>query len=179
MIKFTFDETKVILPTAWEEVTVAMFCNPDFLSGDAVKLLSTLSGIEKEKLYNTTEDLTKYLNQVSSFVLKNPNGWMGKELPDMLRVLEVNCTIPKNLELEKFGQKVMFGQAVAKHKDTYQALPEAIAIYLAPQIYPKDWFEKIDEVAKAINGMKIVHVWRIADFFLTSINRLQKGGKKS
>ena len=74
MIKFKFEDQTVSLPEKWSEVTVEIFSNPDFYSGNAIKLLASFSGISVDKLMNTTKDLTKYLVQISNLVIKEKEG---------------------------------------------------------------------------------------------------------
>ncbi len=180
MIKFKFEDQTVSLPEKWSEVTVEIFSNPDFYSGNAIKLLSSFSGISVDKLMNTTKDLTKYLVQISNLVIKDKEGYRGSpEVCHFFKLLDVNCKVPRDIELRSFGQKVMYGQALAKCKYSNEAIPEAIAIYLAPQIFPKDWYERIDEVADAVRQMKIVDCYSLADFFLFSIQQHKSDGQKS
>ena len=177
MIKFSFEDQQISLPTKWSEVTVAMFCAEGYRSGNSVKLLAALSGIEEKQLFNTTKDLTKYFKKASDFIVKNPDGWKGEPtVPTTFTLLDVECKVPKNIELERFGQKVMFGTAVHKHKYTDEAIPEAIALYLAPQIYPDDWYERIDEVAEAVGELKIIDCYSLASFFLLNIKALKSAG---
>jgi len=178
MIYFNFDDTRVGLPESWEEVTVDMFINPLFLAGDSLGLLSALSGIPKEKLANTTEDLNPYFNKCAKFIKANPQGWRG-EWDETITILEKTCTIPTDIELKMYGQKVMYGQALTKHDNIYAAMPEAIAIYLAPQIYGEDWYEKIDELAEEVKKLPITKIFSIADFFLSSIQPLKQDGSQS
>ncbi len=175
MITFDFEGQKVKMPTAWNEVTVEHFLKPEFLSGDALQLLSALSDIPMAKLANTTEDLTEKFEQGVKFMKDDPNGWMAGSTKE-LKILDVNCTIPENIEVERLGQKIMMAQELSKHTYYYSAIPQVIAIYLSPQIYPEDWYSKIEEVAEKIKQMPITKVYRIADFFLNNIELLRGNG---
>jgi len=177
MIKFKFENQDILMPTSWEEVTVAHFINEGFLSGNPLKLMSVLSGISVKQLANTTIDLTDKFEKGVKFLKEDPNGWKGNgEVPSSLKLLEVECKIPINIEMKMLGQKIMLEQELAKHKYFYSAMPEAIAIYLGPQIYPDDWYEKIPEIAEAVNLLPIFEVYNIADFFLTNTEPLHKNG---
>ena len=179
MIAFKFENnTKVSLPTSWREVTVGMFSNPHFLSGNSLELLSSVSNIPVAKLANTTEDLSRHFLKTSKFIIEDRDGWKGtNEVPDMVHLLDTDCKIPKDLNLERFGQSIMLGQAMAGKEFVHESIPDAVAIYLAPQIYGDAWHEKIDKVVRAIKAMPITSVWPIADFFLDSIKKSTKGGK--
>ncbi len=167
MIKFKFSDREVRVPTCWDEVTVQHFIAKGFLGGNPIELLSVLSGIEPTLLANTTEDLTAKYAKIVKFMIENPNGWKGDKATD-LEVLGVVCKIPKNIEMEMFGQKIMMGDALNRNADNIlNALTEVIAIYLAPQIYPDTWFREIEEVSKAILTLPINKVYPIAGFFLT------------
>jgi len=175
MIKFKFQDQTVSLPEKWSEVTVGIFSNSHFYSGDAIKLLASFSGIEVDKLYNTEVDLTKYLIQISNLVVKDPFGYRSKpDVPITFTLMDVECKVPKDIEMRSFGQKVMFGQVLAKKKYTNEAIPEAIAIYLAPQIYPDDWYERIEEIAEEVKKLKVVDCYSLADFFLINILQHKK-----
>ncbi len=183
MIHFNFDDKKVSLPEKWSEVTVEIFSNPDFYSGNAIYLLSSFSGVPVEKLMNTTKDLTKYLVQVSNLIIKDKEGYRGApDVPITFKLLDVDCKVPKDIEVERWGQKIMYTQALAKCKFSNEAIPEAIAIYLAPQIYDKDeWYkpEQIETICEAVRKMKIVDCYSLADFFLSDILKYKRNGIKS
>jgi len=176
MIEFKFEDRKVSIPSQWNEVTVEMFTDKDFLNNDGLGLLATLSGIDKDRLANTTENLDRHIGKALTFLRKDPIGWRkGKVKP--IEILNTICVIPKNIELERYGQKVMYGQYIIKYKD-YSAMPYCVAVYLAPQIYPKDWYNRIDEIAEAIKKLSITTIFPIADFFLSSMTLYLKNGKK-
>jgi len=176
MINFNFEGVRVSVPTKWAEVTVEHFIKKEFLSGNAIQLLSVLSGIPAIKLANTTKDLTKHFERAVGFIKAEPLGWRKGSKEEVL-LMGVECRAPVNLELETFGQKILFGQALLKSTFHYEAIPEAVAIYLAPQIYPDDWFERIDEVALEVKKLPIRNVWSMADFFLTNTLTLRRGGQ--
>ncbi len=180
MINFKFEDKTVSLPEKWSEVSVEMFSNPHFYSGNAIKLLASFSGIGVDKLMNTTKDLTKYLVQISNLVVKDKNGYKGTpDVPITFKLLDVDCKVPVNIEMRSFGQKVMYGQALAKCKYSNEVIPEGIAIYLAPQIFPKDWYERIDEVADEVRKMKVIDCYSLADFFLSNIQKYKPTGTRS
>jgi len=169
VIEFRFSDRTVRVPTKWDEVTVAHFITQGFLGGNAIELLSVLSGIDPALLANTTEDLLPKYIKIVEFMLKEPNGWKGDKATS-IEVLGVMCKIPKNIEMETFGQKIMMGDILNKGKDDILGtLPAVVAIYLAPQIYPDTWFRQIDEVSKAILSLPINKVYPVAAFFLTLI----------
>lgn len=178
MIKFKHDDGEFTAPTDWDEVLVEHFIKPEFLSGNPIKLLSALSGIPEGKLLHTTEDVLPYFERTIGFMAKDPTGWMGEdEVPETIDVLGVSCTIPKELEVQSFGQKVMFGQALQKHTFVYAGIPEAVAVYVAPQIYPDNWHEKMDEVSKAVLKLPIKKVYRVAAFFLRTSKAVSSDGQ--
>ena len=169
MIKFKFENQTVSLPEKWSEVSVGMFSSEHWRSGDPIKLLATLADIDHNLLYNTEADLTKYFVQVAK-MMKDVNGYKGKpEVPITFKLLDIECKVPKDIEMRSFGQKIMYGMELAKKKYSEEVIPQAIAIYLAPQIYPDDWYERIDEVAEAVKELKVVDCYTLADFFLSDI----------
>ena len=178
MIKFNFEEQTVEFPESWDEVPVKMFILPEFLSGDAMGMLSALSGVDKGRLCNTTENLDPYLTKAVKFLKTDPMGWKGKKVKTV-RILDVTCKVPKNIELEMYGQKVMYSQALARNDNYYQSMPECVAIYLAPIIFPKEedkWFDRIEQVTDAIKDMPITEIHPLADFFLDNTKLLRSDG---
>lgn len=179
MIEFQFEEKTISLPTEWGEVTVETFVNPDFLSGDSIQLLSTLSGISREKLLNTTENLTPYFEKVSSFIKKDPQGWRGGDTPIDIEIEGVVCPIPADIELERFGQKVLMGQYIGKYSNPIEAIADCVAIYFAPYIYPEEWDEKIDSLSDKIKALPVTKIYPVADFFLSTILAYKASGTTS
>ena len=126
MIEFVLEDQTIKLPTAWPEVTISMFTEPAFRSGDPLRLLSALSGVSTDKLANTTKDLTPYFNKVVKFMSAQPNGWRGT-LPAAIEIEGTLCTIPQDIELERYGQSLIFGQYIAQHpENVFKAFPAAV-----------------------------------------------------
>jgi len=178
-IKFKFLNATIEAPDCWNEVTVEMFCNPYFLTRDAVGMLSALTGIEKYKLMNTKEDLEEPLLKMIAFIAREPEGYKGK-VPKTIKINGVKCRIPKDIELERLGQKIMLSSAMGKHTYIYEAIPEAIAIYLVPEINGGDFDDSlIEEVTEQVKKLKIVDVYPVADFFLNKYRNIIKSGMPS
>lgn len=175
MIKFNFEGNRISVPTEWGEVTVNHFIKKEFLSGNALQLLSVLSGIPALQLANTTKDLTNEFNRAVAFIKADPLGWKRGDAKH-IELMGVICTAPVDLELQTFGQKILFGQVLLKSKFHYDSIPEAVAIYLAPQIYPKDWFDRVEEVSNEVKKLPISAVWNMADFFLTNTLKYRRNG---
>jgi hypothetical protein len=177
MVKFNFDGTKVGCPDRWEEVSVEHFIRPEFLSGNSIKLLAALSGVPASKLANATQDMMPHFEKVVQFLKEDPKGWMGGELPETFTFLETECTIPRNIEMRSFGQKIMLGQALVANSFLYKSIPDAIAIYLGNQIYPDDWFERLEELKDAVLVLPINQVYPVAAFFLSHSQASRRSGK--
>ena len=175
MKNFIFEDQTISIPTAWEEVSVGMFITPEFLSGNVLGLLSVLSGIPMGKLATSTEDLSKHFMHIAKFMSKEPNGWNATEPPETIEFMGVECKVPKDLEKQMFGQKIMLGQAIKEHKFAYAAIPQAIAIYLMPQV-SENWWEEIDKGAEEAKKLPIQAVHQVATFFLSLSKQVQKSG---
>jgi hypothetical protein len=173
---FNFDGKKVEAPTKWSEVTVGHFVMPEFLSGNSIKLLAALSGIPASKLAQATEEMSPHFKKTVDFLKREPMGWRGGAVPETLEFMGVTCTVPKNIEMRAFGQKVMLGQAITESKFIYDKIPTAIAIYFGPQVLPEDWFERMDEIEAEVLKMPIAEVYPIADFFLLHSKKLKNSG---
>ena len=180
MITFKFQNATVEAPDQWSEVTVEHFIRPEFLTRDPVGLLAVLTGIEKGVLMNATEDISQELGRMVSFIAKEPTGYKGK-LPDRFKIMDKLVKIPKDIELEKLGQKILFSAALGKYKFAYEAIPEIIAIYLIPQMTSDGSFDDnmIDEVKDAVKKMPITYVYPVADFFLDSLKLSRRNGTPS
>lgn len=176
MIKFVFEDKTVRVPSEWEEVTVEHFINPDFLSGNSLSLLANLSGIPRQKLLNTTEDITGHLYKMVDFMQKDPQGYQ-KYKPEKITLQGKELDYPKDIEVERVGQKIMLQDAVSKYQFVYEAIPEAIAIYLQPELNDGVFDDaKLPELIEEVKGLRIVDVYPIADFFLTNSRRILKSG---
>lgn len=178
MIRFTYKDKKYELPTSWDEVTVNHFIKPEFLSGNALSLLSAISGMPVKELAYVTEDVAKRFEETVSFMNEDPDGWKG-EHKEEIDFMGKRCKIPRDLELETFGQKVMFGQALGKYSFIYAAIPEAIAIYLGPQVF-EEWYKPdlMEKMTEAVRAMPIHEVFPIASFFLRTSSVLRQSGRK-
>ena len=176
MIKFKINEKTVEAPTKWAEVTVKHFIDPNFLSGSTVKLLAALIGIKPEELANCTDDLMKQFSKVTNFMRKEPAGWKA-DIPAEFTFMNKVLKVPVNIEVKMFGQKIMMQEAITKYDSAHQAIPEIIAIYFGPEIYPLDWFDKIEELKAEVLPMPIREVAAVTDFFLTSFLPSLKSGK--
>ena len=179
MINFNFEGKEVSVASEWNEVTVKHFIMPEFLSGNSIELLSALSGIPATKLANATPDTQKHFNKTVAFLNADVRGWQGKAGATSLKLMGVKCKIPKNIELESFGKKIMMGDVIAKHAFIYEAIPAAIAIYLGEQIYPDDWYKRIDEIAEEVLKLPINKVYSITAFFLTLSKSYRRNGQGS
>ena len=180
MIKFKFENKSVVAPNCWEEVTVGHFINPYFLSGDSVSLLSSLSGIERNKLLNTVEDIEGPLNRMVKFIQEDPEGFKG-EFTNEFEFRGKKLKVPLNIEVERMGQKIMLQDAMVKHQSSiYEAIPDAVAIYLQPEINDGVFDDsQLEGMKEEILELKIADVFPIASFFLTKFNTIAKSGLPS
>jgi len=174
MIKFKFLNATVEAPDCWEDVTVEMFCNPYFLTRDAVGILSVLTGIEKHVLMNTRERLDDSLAKMIKFIADDPYGYQKlKRKPIVIN--GITCKIPKDIELERLGQRIMFASVMLKHTYKYEGIAEVVAIYLIPELnknekYPDGEFNDnmMPDVTDQVKKLRIVDVYPAADFFLNN-----------
>lgn len=177
MIKINFEDRVVEAPTSWEEVTVETFINPHFLAGDSISLLSALTGVDRKALMNSTLDIMDKINMMVSFAVDNPHGYRG-HVPQTIKLRGQDCKIPKDIELERLGQKIMLQDAIARQNFVYQAIPDAIAIYLAPELNGGEFDDAmIPELREEVLKLKLVDVFPVADFFLSSLRNYRKNGK--
>lgn len=177
MIKFKFIDATIEAPDCWDDVLVSHFINPYFLSRDSVSLLASLSGIDRDVLLQTKADIAGPLTRMVDFIVKDPEGFTRKEAPKEFKLMGKTCKVPLDIELERVGQKIMFQDALGKHKFVYEGIPEAIAIYLIPELNDGKFDDgMIEEVAAEVRKLKIVDVFPLANFFLNSLKALLKNG---
>lgn len=179
MIKFKFNNATIEAPDRWEEVKVEMFCHPYFLARDAVGILSVLTGIDKHVLMNTKEDLVKPLTDMVAFIATDPEGYQKMKRKDVT-IDGIKCKIPKDIELERLGQKIMIQAIMGKHTYLYEGIPEAVAIYLIPQLNDGNFDDAlIEDVAKSVSKLRIIDIFPVADFFLSRYRASIKNGTPS
>ena len=179
MIDFKFSKATISAPSEWKDVTVEMFSHPYFLTRDAVGILSVLTGIEKHVLMNTKEDLEGPLTRMVTFLGENPEGYKNYKIKP-IKVNGITCKIPKDIELERLGQKIMLSAVMMKNKYVYEGIAEAVAIYLVPELNNGEFDDSmIEEVTEQVGKLKIIDVWPVADFFLDSYRASRKSGPRS
>jgi hypothetical protein len=179
-LKIKFENASLQVPDCWEEVKVGHFIKPEFLSGDVVGLLAALVGVEKHVLMNSTDNIEADLQKMVQFYIEDPKGY-SKGTVKPFRVMGKTVKIPKDIELERLGQKILFAAAIGKYKFTYEAIPEAVAIYIIPSLTEDGNFDDamLEEVTEAVKQLRIVDVYPVADFFLNSLRPMKKSGRKS
>jgi len=183
MIKFKFkhEETEfsVNAPDCWEDVTVRHFINPYFLSRDGISLLSVLSGLPRDILLNTKEDIMGPLMRMVEFARVEPDGFK-KEPPKEFMLMDTLCKVPQDIELERIGQKILFQDALAKYEFVYNAIPDVIAIYLLPELNDGKFDDSLlPDIIEAVKDLPIMDVHPLATFFLTSLKAYQQSGMQS
>jgi len=178
MISFKFNDRTITLPTEWNEVLVKHFVNPYFLSGSTVKLLASLAEIPAKELANSSADLMEKFKKTTKFMQDDPMGWHS-DTPQLFEFKGKTMTVPLDIEMKMFGQKIMLAEAIKRSDHVYAAIPDAVATYFGPEIYPDDWFERIEELKTEIMLLPIRNVFAIASFFLPNSHLLAKSGKES
>ena len=176
MITFKFENKSVAAPDCWEEVTVGHFINPYFLSGDSISLLSSLSGIDRNKLLNTVEDIEGPLTRMVAFIVNDPEGFKGK-LTEEFEFRGKKLKVPMDIEVERIGQKILLQDAMRKYSFIYEAIPDAVAIYLQPELNNGVFDDSmLADMREEILLLKIRDVFPIASFFLTKYRSYQTSG---
>lgn len=179
-LKIKFENATLEVPSEWSEVKVGQFIKPEFLTGDVVGMLAALIGVEKHTLLNSKEDIESDLYKMIQFYIDNPKGYRDQPM----RPFEVNgkkITIPKDIELERLGQRILFNTMLGKYKFTYEAIPEAVAIYIIPSLTEDGDFDDglIESVSEAVKQLRIVDVYPVFDFFLNSLKTSNINGSTS
>ena len=177
-IRIEINDQTIQAPTSWEEVKVSHFINPEFLTMDSLGLISSLTGIDRRALMNSKDDVMDKVGKMVEFIALDPRGYAKAVMMETFTLRGVECKVPMDIEVERLGQKIMLQDAMGRNKFIYQAIPEAIAIYLIPQLNNDEFDEKlIPDLVEEVKELRIVDVFPIADFFLSSYRSMLKNGK--
>lgn len=168
-IKDTQTNKYYLLPTDPEELTFEDFvkaCRWQQQGGTIFDLVASLAGMPEGLAFDLAEV------------------WKGFDKNKMIRYL-IGLAEPKNIKafsVDRYGkplkvkdfeqltmqQRLLMIEAVKDYKYTFEALPEILAIAIAPQL-SEDWVADIDSVKTDVLGMRASIAVPTAYFFLRAL----------
>jgi len=172
--------TKHTLPSKWEEVTVKQFIDLEGSKGtdNPTKLLSILSGIPLPKIMDTKTNLQIQINEALNFITLNPPEWKMLSLRDVYLFKGQFYNVPKDLELETFGQKILLQNKLNATDNPITVIAYAIAIYMQKVIDGRFDENKANKLEKEVLQMRITEVYPLAIFFFHQLTKSKKYGVK-
>lgn len=172
-------------PTAWEDLTFDQGCRIftewyDQDSNDVMKLLSILSGVEVSVWENAVGNVEADILPRLDFMKDAPE-LETRPVPKTLKIGEKEITLPKNIRLETFGQKVSLqstiNKSIGKPHDLFLIIPAAVAVYTYPQYFnaPLD-SGKLKTFTELIGTCSFLDVYSAGKFFF--LKSLKSSGSK-
>lgn len=191
MIRFTFNidgkEKRAVMPEGWEECTLQQIIDLDKArksekEEDPLLLFAALSGQRLGELNNTPSNLwIQFFNHLE-FLASNEPKWLKLKHPETVRINSKEITVPKDLGLEAFGQKVLGLEIMErynkedKEEDKLESLPEILALYFQPLYDGKFDRTRVNAVKKYVLKMRALDAVPIASFFLTRLLKSKNFG---
>jgi len=174
------NKTKHTLPSKWEEVTVKQFIDLEGSKGtdNPTELLSILSGVPLPKIMDTKSNLQIQIDEALNFITLNPPAWKELALRDKYLFKGQFYNVPKDLELETFGQKILLQNKLNATDNPIQVIAYAIAIYMQKVIDGRFDEKKAEGLEKEVLQMRITEVYPLAIFFFQELTKFKRFGVK-
>ena len=180
MIHFTLESHKYKLPTNWTEITIATYQRMVTVQdGDLspLRILAALSGADYQALADSKADLAMHTREALTFWAAEVPNFLKLPLRDKYSFRGKFYDRPKNIELERMGQKIMLQQKMQEAKDVNQCLAFAIALYMQPILDDDKFDEKrIPELEQEVLAMKVLDLYPLALFFSQNLIGLSLSG---
>ena len=179
MIRFSINGKRYKMPSLWKEVDVATFQRLAHLENDytdLVALMAALMGIEKKELTNSKADLHLQTREALRLVADEVPLWEQIPHKDKFTFKGEQYDVPKDLEMELFGQKVLLNNKLAAN-DPADCVAYAVALYMQPGIDGEFDDKKITPLEEEILALPVIDIFPIANFFLIRLQRRKQLGK--
>ena len=174
---FNLGKHKLTVPNSWDECFTKLFFELSAADhSDYIEMLAILSGLPSS--------IISQARQLDLDTVLDPHlEWMGTKInwEDIKPPKEINfgvkkLTVPTDLELESFGQKVVMDGIIdectkTKGKKTTvnfsKLIPATFAVYFAHKYYGKDFDrDLVDQFIPIVGELPIMTVYPIGAFFL-------------
>lgn len=157
------------LPKSYDEITMRQFQALHAAKSDYEIVAAFVGGDVSEIEEPNLDDMV--FGEIAEWYFKEFD-WEAVPRPEKITVLGVEVSIPKDLSLETFGQKVLAEQAMIENRgrDVISLSCKVVAIYLQKRVFPGKIDEaRIDELEKALLDMPAIQIYPIASFFLQKL----------
>lgn len=182
------------VPRGYDEITIGQYI--DILKWDGKSLLDVvgiLTGLPDEIIQNTdvhqvAQDVVKYLNWVTvppQFMDTESEFYCEFPVPDTIKIGFKQYTVPKDITLETFGQKISLQvhlkMAQKDELSLAETIPMALAIYFYPIVSGKPYDEdRARELLPLIKKVNLLDAYVVSAFFLNNSRKsLTKNVSKS
>lgn len=170
-----------LIPENWGEVTLKHLINLELWKGDELDLVGLLScfiDVDPEVIANSKRDHWAELITVLTFVFEPP-AWDGLSVPKTVKLDNRVIKVPRKLELERYGQKVLALQYMANLKTDSQniaIIPDVMAAYFQPLIDGKFSRLRLDYTKRQVLSMPAFQAVPIGRFFFRKLLRSKNYG---
>lgn len=186
MLTVEINDVKYEFPVGWHEITLDQFLvikDLDKLSDDADKICKTLemlTGISAQTWFNmeaTAIDSEAILQLISW--MQDPIDWEAVPPPTEIEIDGKKYSVPKELEMQTYGQMLMFDSKVlpevSRTGSLVDVLKTALAIYMQPVLTGEKFNgEKLSETEIVVGKMSIYEALPLANFFFSKYFDLLK-----
>jgi len=162
---------KVKIAESWLELTTGTWAKLMEITDESseVELIAALTGLSIADL-NESKDTNVDLKvfAVTDWYAQ-PLDFSALKQAKKITVDGKTVNVPKDLGFKTLGQKIILQQKIKKPEGKLsQLVPYAFAVYIAPEVYGKDYdLENVgDFLIEHVNNLPIVSVFPIASFFL-------------
>ncbi len=172
MVKFTIDKKQYNLPLSWKELTVRQFIElREWKDGNFVKLLSILTRVHYETLFNTKQiDVDEKLIPFMRWI-DTPPKFDSWSMPSQISIDGKKYDNPKYQGYFTFGQKIELQKRLikvaAESNNTIDCIAFALAVYYQPIIDSKT-FDSLaaEKLSEQMLDCNLGEAYPIANFFL-------------
>jgi len=170
-----------LIPENWGEVTLKHLINLELWKGDELDLVGLLScfiDVDPEIIANSKRDHWAELITILTFVFEPP-AWDGLSVPKTVKLDNRVIKVPRKLELERYGQKVLALQYMANLKTDSQniaIIPDVMAAYFQPLIDGKFSRLRLDYTKRQVLSMPAFQAVPIGRFFFRKLLRSKNYG---
>ena len=169
------------IPDSWLELKLKHLINLELWKGnenDPIGLLSCFIDLDAEIIANSKRDHWTELITILSFVFDPPK-WHNLKVQRKVKLSDKLITIPRKLELERFGQKVLALQYMSNIKEDSQNLsiiPDVMAVYFQPLYDGKFSRYRLRHIKSLIMEMPAIEAIPIGRFFFRKLIKSRNFG---
>lgn len=178
MIPYKLADQSFTIPEGWHEITLKQWLSLRTIDiNNICAILGVITGIPEETWF--------YARQIEMIEKMIPNmKWIGRPfdlkkqpIPETVMLNGETVTVPKDITIKTFGQKLTYQNEMAKHLNDdgnvkVEFLPMNLAIYLCPEPFTD---QKAFALVQHIEAMPVTQAYPIGSFFLTSFLKSSPG----